>query len=285
MKRWGLIILVCAVSMQVAASAYRRELTNFFAVEVGAGYQALLTSSNIVKPGEGAAVNLGVGYRYANRMLLLHIGLEGQFGYMTGRLGDWQDSTIIDQSGLRLTRVGQMYQRREAYRMANLAIPVEAGCDFGPVYFLAGIKPAIAVWGDARAEAHVNSWSEYHGVLPGTQDNIFVQSNAGAYEPMKWKLQLLAHLEVGGPIRLPNQTSQSALRLKWSIWADCGILNAYSPDQQKETATMEAPYLDATVLPTVKYNANINSRPLAVGAKITLLIGLRQRKTCVCLGY
>ena len=114
MKRWGLIILVCAVSMQVAASAYRREMTNFFAVEVGAGYQALLTSSNTVKPGEGAAVNLGVGYRYANRMLLLHIGLEGQFGYMTGRLGDWQDSTIMDQSGLRLTRVGQMYQRREA---------------------------------------------------------------------------------------------------------------------------------------------------------------------------
>ena len=285
MKRWGLVILVVVVALQCMAKTYSRELKNFFYVEAGAGYEALLTTGNELKPKEGAAAQLGMGYRYANRMLLLQVGLEGQFGYMTNRANDFQDSTIMEQEGLEITRHGEMYQRREQYRTANLAIPIAAGCDFGPVYFLAGIKPALSVWGDAKAEAHVQAWSEYYGILPGTQTNIYVQSNGGAFEQLKWNVQLYAHLEVGGPIRLPNENWQNPLRLKWSIWADCGILNAYSPAQKQASASMQAPYTDATVYPTVKYNSDITSRQLAVGAKLTLLIGMRQQKTCVCLDY
>ena len=285
MKRWGLMILVAALALQGMAKPYSRELKNFFYVEVGAGYEALLTSGNELKPGEGAAAQLGIGYRYANHMLLLQVGLEGQFGYMTNRANSFQDSTRMEEEGLEIIRYGEMNQRREIYRTANLAIPVAAGCDFGPIYFLAGLKPAMSVWGDAKAEAHVQGWSEYYGVLPGTQTNVYVQSNGGAEEQMKWKMQLYAHLEVGGPIRLPNESWQNPLRLKWSIWADCGILNAYSPTQNQTTATMQAPYTDATIYPTVKYNSDITSRQLAVGAKLTLLIGMRPQKTCVCLGY
>lgn len=285
MKRWGVVIVVVAMALQVAAKPYSRELHHFMAVEVGAGYEALLTSGNELKPKGGAAAQLGIGYRYANHMFLFQVGVEGQYGYMTHSLNFFRDSTRIEESGLQIIRYGEMNQRREVYRTANMAIPVEAGCDFGPIYFLAGIKPALSVWGDALAEAHVQGWSDYYGVLPGSQTNVFVQSSGGAREKMKWNTQLYAHLEVGGPIRLPNQTPQSALRLQWSVWADCGILNAYSPERDQKTATMQAPYTDATIWPTVKYNSNITSRQLAVGAKLTLLVGFRPQKTCVCLDY
>lgn len=285
MKRGLIIILVLATTMSVVATPYRRNLRDFFAVEVGAGYQALLTTGNELKPGEGAAVNLGLGYRYVNRLLVIHVGLEGQFGYMTNRANAFSDSTRMMQNGLEIMRYGVMNQRREAYRMANLALPVAAGCDFGPFYFLAGLKPAIAVWGDAKAEAHVQAWSDYYGVLPGSQTDILVQSNGGAYEQLKWRVQLLAHLEIGGPINLPDKNNQSLLRLKWGIWADCGILNAYRPGQNQPAATMQAPYTDATLMPTVKCNSDITSRTLAVGAKLTLLVGFRPHKTCVCLNY
>ncbi len=283
MKRWRLIVVVCLVTLQSIASPYRRNEHNYFVIEAGVGYQALLTSSSEISPSGGAAAQLGIGYRYAKHTFLFHLGLEGQFGYITNRLNAISDSTIIEQEGLSITRKGEMNQRFEAYRMANIALPLAAGCDFGPFYFLAGLKPALSIWGDGKAEAHVQSWSEYYGVLPGTQSNIFVQSNGGAYESMKWNFQLLAHIELGGPIRLPNQTKKSPVQLKWGIWADCGILNTYSPNQNQESVPMQAPYTDATVRPTIKYNADITSRPLAVGAKITLLLGLKQRKTCMCL--
>lgn len=285
MKRWGLVIVVVVMALHVAAKPYSRELHNFFVVEAGAGYEALLTSDSQIKPAGGAAALLGIGYRYANNMFLFQVGVEGQYGYMTNRLSAFRDSTVMEESGLQITRFGEMNQRRDVYRTANMAIPVEAGCDFGPIYFLVGLKPALSVWGNARAEAHVQAWSDYYGVLPGSQTNVFVQSNGGAYEQMKWNLQLYAHLEVGGPIRLPNENWQNPLRLKWSIWADCGILNAYSPAQKQASASMQAPYTDATIYPTVKYNSDITSRQLAVGAKLTLLIGMRQQKTCVCLDY
>lgn len=285
MKRWGLVIVVVVMALHVAAKPYSRELHNFFVVEAGAGYEALLTSDSQIKPAGGAAALLGIGYRYANNMFLFQVGVEGQYGYMTNRLSAFRDSTVMEESGLQITRFGEMNQRRDVYRTANMAIPVEAGCDFGPIYFLVGLKPALSVWGNARAEAHVQAWSDYYGVLPGSQTNVFVQSNGGAYEQMKWNLQLYAHLEVGGPIRLQNQNPQSALRLQWSIWADCGILNAYSPDQRQQTAAMQAPYTDATIWPAVKYNSDITSRQLAVGAKLTLLVGFRPQKTCVCLDY
>ena len=285
MKRWGWLIVVLAVSLQGVAKPYSREPKDYFLVEVGAGYQALLTSGDELKPGEGAAARLGIGYRYATNGLLLQAGVEGQFGYMTNRLGSFNDSAMMDMSGLKVTRWGEMNQRREKYRTVDLAVPVLAGYDFGPLYFLAGVKPSFSFWGDAYAEAHVQAWSEYYGVLPGTQTNIFVQSEDGTREEMKWNIQLYAHLELGGPIKLPNQNRTSPLKLRWSVWADCGILNAYSPDRQQETAVMEAPYTEATVCPTVKYNSDITSRQLAVGAKLTLLVGFRAQKSCMCLRY
>lgn len=285
MRRWGLVIVVMAVALQVVARPYSREPKDFFVVEVGAGYGALLTSGSEIKPAEGAAVSLGIGYRYARNMLLVHVGLEGQYGYMTNRVNGLTDSTRMEQEGLEIVRHGEMYQRREAYRMVNMALPIAVGCDFGPIYFLAGLKPALSVWGEARAQAHVQAWSEYYGVLPGTHTDIFAQSNGGAYEEMKWNAQIYGHLEIGGPIPLPKENWQNPIRLKWGIWADCGILKAYSPTQNQETASMQAPYTEATVLPTVKYNSDITSRQLAVGAKLTLLVGFRPQKTCVCLGY
>ena len=158
MRRWGLVIVVMAVALQVVARPYSRDPKDFFVVEVGAGYGALLTSGSEIKPAEGAAVSLGIGYRYARNMLLVHVGLEGQYGYMTNRVNGIKDSTRMEQEGLEIVRHGEMYQRREAYRMVNMALPIAVGCDFGPIYFLAGLKPALSVWGETRAQAHVQAW-------------------------------------------------------------------------------------------------------------------------------
>ena len=65
MKRWGWLIVVLAVSLQGVAKPYSREPKDYFLVEVGAGYQALLTSGDELKPGEGAAARLPICYQWA----------------------------------------------------------------------------------------------------------------------------------------------------------------------------------------------------------------------------
>ncbi|MBQ2540298.1 MAG: hypothetical protein II551_01465 [Paludibacteraceae bacterium] len=289
MTRTKELIISVLLIFSVAGHAgnYRDKDEHYVTLDGGVGYHTLLTTGDLIDKNYGLGMRIGVGYRYQWDVLLLHIGIEGQYGYTYCNLGSVRDSAAYDFGGLQGTRIGEVNQRHDVYRMANVGLPLLVGAGFGPIYLLTGVKPSLNLWGSAKSEAHLSTWVDYYGPVPGTTDDRFLQSSEGKSESMQWNWQLYAHLELGARFRLPRPSGTEGPRMAvaWAVWADYGIFNAYTASEPLEAVSMEDPYKSATIRPALKGATDIQSHPLTVGVKMTLLFNVGKDKSCVLCEY
>lgn len=231
MRRQFSILLFIGISMWSYAAGHRPAEQGSVVIDMSLGYQALLTSDPSAHNNIGTGARVGVGYRYRYSALLLQAGVEGQYGYMTHSLDTHNDTIAWPVNGLNSSKIISLNQRTNIYRQASVAVPLLVGAEMGSAYVLAGVKPAVSVWGSAQSMAHRTSWLDYYGQIDGTTEDELVRANLETTEPMAWQWQVYAHAELGWQFstsRWHGSYARSSWEGAWALWADYGLLGQHT---------------------------------------------------------
>lgn len=257
------ILMLLAVSMMASASVYRDVEQGTVAVDLAAGYDAMLTNQPNLHPGTGTGVRLGVGYRYRYNGLLLHVGLEGRYSDMNHTVDVQYDTVPCPVNGLATVRINSLNQHVHIYRQAGVSVPLLIGGQARSFFVLAGIKPALHIWSTWSDEAHLTSWLDYGGMIDGTMSDQLVYPSGDRTKSTGMSWQVYTHAELGWHIvpRYTGRYGHNRTTGAFSVWAEYGILNQALPD------------------------ADYSRHPLAAGVKMTILVQPRSNKDCRLCGY
>ena len=240
MKRCYLI--VCFVLCAALASAYTRltpETYHFISLHGDLGYSALLHTIQGKKPSAGMNANFGVDYRLYHNDFLFSIGVEGMYE-LNFNLIDQLDFAIPmrDTEGDLFNMHVHVNAPRDMARMVNINLPVLFGGEWKRFYFMVGPKVSLNLYGSTSSDALVTTYGEYERYyddfydMPNHQFASDQPMGSGTL-PLRWNLNLMAHLEVGG--RIGHMYRYKAfhihpdkVRMYLAAYADFGILNLRS---------------------------------------------------------
>ena len=272
----------------VAASAYTDlspEVTHFVSLHVDAGYSSLLHNIRGQKPAVGANAIFGVDYRLNYNSFVFSVGAEGMYELNANQL-DKVDVSIpmLDTEGDLFDMHVKVDKSRDLCHMANVNIPILVGGEWKRFYFLVGPKFALNLYGATSSTALVTTYGEYERYYDDFYDmenHQFVSNRpmSSGMLPMKWNMNIMAHLEVGGRIGHMYKHQQFRLnpdkvRMYLAAYVDFGLLNINSNTgsaplfEYRETDQGVQFYIQPLLLSTMSSGAKF--RNLNVGIKYTI---------------
>lgn len=272
----------------VAASAYTDlspEVTHFVSLHVDAGYSSLLHNIQGQKPAVGANAIFGVDYRLNYNSFVFSVGAEGMYELNANQL-DKVDVSIpmLDTEGDLFDMHVKVDKSRDLCHMANVNIPVLVGGEWKRFYFMVGPKFALNLYGATSSTALVTTYGEYERYYDNFYDmenHQFVSNRpmSSGMLPMKWNMNIMAHLEVGGRIGHMYKHQQFRLnpdkvRMYLAAYVDFGLLNINSNTgsaplfEYRETDQGVQFYIQPLLLSTMSSGAKF--RNLNVGIKYTI---------------
>lgn len=213
--------------------------------------------------GNGFAPGLGVGYRMMHSHFLLDVGLVVEYRQTYAHPGDLTNvyQRGVDEEGLTYMGHHQWTARRCALRHVGINIPVMLGGEWGAVYFLAGVKASVDVWGTSTENGLYSLegiYDRYMDPFNGMDNHGFVTDEPYRCDPVAQPaaFNLRACAEVGYCVYGANQGSyrrKETIKLYVSAFGEYSVLGN------------EGAYL-----------------PLLVGARVTMLMPLPKKRVCTC---
>lgn len=157
--------------------------------QVGSGRTEALTGSN------GFAPAFGFGYRYMYRAFVLDLGIGAEYRYCIDRPYDITDAKEAGIDSQQFPYIGHHYWTGRAVHSQRIGVtlPVMMGAEIKHVYFLAGVKAGVDIWGNSREKGAYSMQAEYerymdvlvnipgHGIVekdPYTTDAVTMPSLA-----------------------------------------------------------------------------------------------------------
>lgn len=265
---------------------------HFISVTAQVGYSTLLSSVDAVKPAPGVAPAIGVGYHFYSDHLILDVGVQGEFGYRTNKIGDADlKLPMIDTEGEHFTMHARVTDCEDICQSVGLNIPVLLGCEYGRFYFMAGPMVGLNLWGKTLSRSAVTTSAVYDrfiaefGNMPNHQLYAGEPILSEPY-PLSWNLNVAGHVEIGARLGEYYGVKGADIpdlrqRVYLSVFAEYGFLNIHK-DQTVGSAmsyTETGEGLKFYVIPAMLSDQMLNSRvnPLTVGIKCTWLIEMPYR--------
>lgn len=292
MKRY--IFIVCSILLCVSASAFTRltnETYHFVSLHGDLGYSMLLHSIQGQTPASGMNTNIGVDYRLNHNNFLFSVGVEGMYALNANKL-DKLDVSIpmMDTEGDLFDMHVLVDKSKDLSHMVNLNIPLLVGGEWGRFYFLVGPKVSLNLYGSTSSTAQVTTYGEYDRYYDDFYDmpnHQFVtgQQMSSANIPLKWNMNVLAHLELGGRINHMYKNKQFHLhpdrvRMYIAGYVDFGLLNIHHTSggaplfEYRETDQGVQFYIQPLLVSSMSDNAVF--RNLNFGIKYTIAFELPQ---------
>lgn len=293
-QRYGILALL--LSMTQVLGAFTRltpESYHFFVVEGSLGYASLTNSSSSLRSGNGAAANLGIGYRVYHNHFLFSTGLQGYYLYNVHSMQDVScEFDEVDNEGDAYHMVVDASNGTDVCNAVSLNLPVLFGAEYRRFYFLMGPTLSYNLWGNATASASLSEkaqYVEFEGVVENMTGR-FENQTVTQTERIEWNIDLMAHFEIG--MRLGDLSFQTGAdvpkpkqRYYIAVYVDYGLLNLRSAQSLGSRLWYEGTGFDKTyhltpaVMSTELRQAEIHQ--YSVGIKATVLLELPRRRPCV----
>lgn len=287
--------MACVSLSCICASAFTRlspDTYHFVSLHGDLGYSLLLHTISGQQPASGMNINIGADYRLNHNNFLFSVGLEGMYELNANKL-DKHDEAILmrDTEGDLFNMHVHVDKSRDLAHMLNLNIPVLLGGEWGRFYFLAGPKVSVNVFGATSSTAQVTTYGEYDRYyddfyeMPNHQFVSGQQMGSGVLK-MKWNINIMAHVELGGRINHMYKYKQfhsrpDKVRMYLAAYVDFGLLNLHSSHggsplfDYRETEQGVQFYIQPLLVSGVADNATF--RNLNVGVKYTVAFELKQK--------
>lgn len=271
----------------ICANAYTRlspETKHFVSVHGDLGYSTLIHSIDNQSAPAGLNTNLGIDYRLFHNNFLLSVGAEGMYGLYSNSLDDIEETIpMMDTEGDFFDMHAVLDHPRDYAHMVNVNLPLLVGGEWGSFYFLVGPKLSLNMYGATSSSAAVTTYGEYDRYYDDFYDMVNHQFEtarpiSSGVLPMKWNMNVLAHLEIGGrvddyPDNQGFQARKEKVRVYLAGYVDFGVLNLKSGStgtplfQYRETDQGLKFYVQPLLLSSLSDNAVM--RNLSVGLKLT----------------
>ena len=290
MKR--IVIILFVVLSCVRASAFTRltdETYHFVSLHGDLGYSMLLHSIAGQTPATGMNTNIGFDYRLHHNNFLFSAGVEGMYELNANKL-DKLDVSIpmIDTEGEQFDMHVLVDKSKDISHMVNLNVPLLVGGEWGRFYFLIGPKISLNLYGSTSSSAQVTTYGEYDRYYDDFYDmpnHQFVtgQQMSSANIPLKWNMNVLAHLEIGGRVNHMYKHKQFRLnpdmvRMYVAGYVDFGVLNIHHTSggaplfEYRETDQGVQFYIQPLLVSSMSDNAVF--RNMNIGIKYTIAFEL-----------
>lgn len=286
LKRY-LVIVVFAISC-LSASAYTKltpEVSHFVSLHGDAGYSSLLHTIQGQKPALGMNTNFGLDYRLFYNSFVFSIGVEGMYELNVNQLDAIDDFIpMLDTEGQLFDMHVVVNKSSDICHMANVNVPILFGGEWKRFYFLVGPKLSYNLYGSTVSSALVTTYGgydEYYDPFYDMPNHQFVsnQPMSSAQLPIKWNMNILAHVEVGARVGHMFKHQQFRLnpdkvRMYIGAYADFGLLNLHSSSggapifDYLETDQGVQFFIQPLMLSSLADNATF--RNLNVGVKFTI---------------
>lgn len=261
----------------------------------GAGEYAGMNDS-VTTPGLGGGAFVGVGYELQYKHLLFTVGLEGNYLYTRSTMEDFSaDVPMRDTEGDDFIGKHSFSDFKNDCQAVNLNIPVMLGAQFGNIYFLAGVKPVVNIYGTSSASTNLTLTADYERYI-GEFSNMDNHSLGSYYlenkdQNIKFNFNANAVFELGylfDPISSETGYDVKVSKIKYRIgaFAEYGMLNIHSnvskgPLWQPVGGGSVAPSYDLNPLYLADDAKGLKVHNFSVGIKFTVLFQMPEKKTCV----
>ena len=290
MKR--IVFIVCAVLLCANANAHTPltpEVSHFVSLHGDAGYSSLLHSISGQKPAVGMNMNIGADYRLLHNNFLFSAGVEAMYELNANQLDKLDVSIPMkDTEGDLFDMHVLVDKSRDLSHMVNVNIPLLVGGEWGRFYFLVGPKVSLNLYGVTSSSSKVTTYGEYDRYYDDFYDmpnHQFVsgQQMSSASLPLKWNMNVMAHIELGGRVSHMYKHQQFRLhpdivRMYVAGFVDFGLLNIHSHSngsplfEYRETDEGVQFYIQPLLLSSVADNAVF--RNMNIGIKYTVAFEL-----------
>lgn len=240
--------------------SFIEEMTPEIAMEwIGSGMTESLRGSN------GFAPAVGAGYRYMHNLFLLDLGLGVEYRYCINRPYDISDARKEGIDTQQYPYIGYHYWTSRAihYQHMGVTVPVMMGAEIKKIYFMAGVKAGIDIWGSSKEKGAYSMQAEYerymdvlvnipgHGIVekePYTMESV---NNAA----VQWNVRACAEIGycIGGATERKYNSRKMEPRYYVGAFAEYGFVGA------------QGAYL-----------------PLLAGVRLTALLSLPEPQECKC---
>lgn len=239
MNRLKRILVPCCIALLMVAALQAQTVTHYLTAEAGVGYSA------------GFLGEAGVGYAFADRLLLMRTGLEVAYTFRRMSVSDHtEQQSEVDSEGVPYTAVYDYTRQTDRLHLTELRVPLLAGVQWQNWYLLAGVKAGVLLAGKRKSEMDITKSGDY-----AMFNDIFVDMpNHGLTTKHQFSS---ASLSAQATAYAALETGMYWQYLGWAVFADYR-LPGYS----------------------------IDTRPLdrlTVGAKLTFRIGWQKRRSMPCM--
>lgn len=289
-----IVFIVCMLLSCVGANAFTpltNETRHFVSLHGDLGYSALLHSIQGQKPAAGMNTNIGLDYRLFHNNFLFSVGVEGMYELNANQL-DKLDVSIpmLDTEGDRFDMHVLVDKSRDLTHMANINVPILFGGEWGRFYFLVGPKLSLNLYGSTTSQAQVTTYGEYDRYyddfynMPNHQFETGRQMSS-ANIPLKWNMNVMAHLEIGGRFNHMYKHQQfrinpDRIRMYLAAFVDFGVLNIHHSSggapifEYRETKQGVQFFIQPLLVSSMSDNAVF--RNMNIGIKYTVAFELPQ---------
>lgn len=190
-------------------------------------------------PAAGLNTNIGADYRVFFNNFIFSFGVEAMYALYANNSSPFNDTIYMrDTEGDQFQMVAQVGKPRDLAHMLNVNIPILFGGEWGRFYFMVGPKISLNVFGATSSSATYNTYGRYiraYDDFVEMPNHMFENglTMGGESMPLKWKMNVMAHAEVGARINHMFKHKQfrinpDKVRMYIAAYVDCGILNVYS---------------------------------------------------------
>lgn len=297
-KSFSTLLILLALSAGVSSQTRLSPDKHYFISTWGSvGYTTLLDNANMgLKSGPGITPSLGVGFRLYYNRFICQLGVEARYAYIRMNVDDRNLSIpMLDTELQQFEMLSDIYNCKDKYNTFDISLPILLGYEYRHFYFLTGVQLNVNAWGAAKSEAMLTTTGDYEEFIGIFQDmpEHFFQANQSVLSDnynLSWKLNAMAHLEVGArlgniPLFKGADEKQSSIRYYLSAFADFNINNIHKTVSQgealcyKETDEGLRYYILPALVSDEMRNAAV--RQLVVGVKFTMAFELPKRVPCV----
>lgn len=292
------VLFICFALLQSvsAASKLSPDKHHFLGAWGAVGYSGLMQTTD-VKPGIGVSPSLGLGYRFLYNGFVLQLGVEGQYHFMTNRLANINFSLpMLDTEGERFTMFAHIYNERDYMHAANIAIPLSVGFERKYLYFLAGAKFSLNLYGECYSKSKLETKGVYDRFIENFErmDNHQFYKNHGL-ESDRYTMSLNPSLnlqcEIGSRVdqivfEKGADVPQHNYRMYLGLFAEYGLLNVHknvSKGEQVAYRQTDSEGVQFYVIPAMVSDkfASAKVHPLMVGVRFSVFFAMPEPKTCV----
>ncbi len=252
------------------------------------GYSSLLHADKDISSPGGLGGGVGVGYELHYKKFLFHTGLEFTYLNPTLRMSDF----IHNQEGLMDTE-GELYtghfyfkENTDKYKLGNFNLPLMFGLRSGKVYFLAGTKLGLNLFGNSTVESQVTATGTYDRFIEDFENmpnHNFGTTNEKHDYSVKLNFNCTASLEAG--TYLGNNKNADKTQYRLAVFCDYGLLNVNNnPEENLILYSNEVNFYQPYLNNYLK-SSDRRVNPLYVGLKFTVIFGVESKKDCMCDFY